>query len=105
MRQKITKKVKTRDEILNTIKSVDQIGNKTIGVLKSNNTLNVDISNWLWTLCDKVIEVNTTPTRSHIFDYNYFDFPSEDDERTEVPVVYFMEEWLEDVELESVVEG
>ena len=100
---KAIKKVKTRDEIMATLTEVDRIGNKTLGYLKSNPKVHADISDWLWTLCGKVIEVTETPTRSHNFNYNYFDYPEEGDERVDVPVVYFMEEWLEDVKEEPVL--
>jgi len=98
MKAKYIKRVKSRDEILATMTNVDYVGHKTYGVMKQNNSIGpVDISDWLWTLCGKEIQVYETPTDSHDFDYSHFDFPKEGEDREEIKVVYFMEQWLEDI--------
>jgi len=98
MKPKVLKKIKTRDEIMNTLTKVDYIGGKTIGILKDDPKRGyVDIPEWLWTLCDRELKLNETPSDNHNYDYNYFDFPEESEERVRVPVIYFMECWVKNV--------
>lgn len=107
MKEKILKRIKSREEILATLGTTDVIADRTIGVLNDNPKLGqVEIPEWLWTLCGRDLELGDTTLQTHQFDYCYFDFPEKGEDRTEVPVIYFMDSWVEDVpmvDLESTV--
>ncbi len=98
MNKKIPMNVRSREEIEETLTHIDVMGDKTYAVLKSNATLGqIEIPDWLWTLCGKTIDVADERIRTHKFDYNYFDFPDPKEERTTIHIIYFMEEWLEPI--------
>jgi len=97
MNRKVTKRIKSREEILSTLSKVSVIGDATIGVLKDNSAIGaVSVTDWLLTLCGRTLELIVTDTDSHEYNYKYFDFPEDGDDRTEIPVVYFMDSWVED---------
>ena len=98
--------IKTREEIIATLENVDVISNETYGVLisdkdrklKRDKIGKLTIPDWLWTLCGKEIILKDSKTQSHQFDYYYFDYPLEGSSRNHIPVMYFMEEWIEPID-------
>ena len=105
MKSKISKKIKSREEILATLTKVDVIADRTMGVLVDNEKLGVvEIPDWLWTLCGRTLEVSDTALQTHQFDYCYFDFPEAGEDRSTVPVIYFMDSWVEEVPMVDLEE-
>ena len=107
MNNKIRAKIKTKKEILETLdkNTIEQIKDDTYGILLSDDNRKqkekigkLHIPNWLWNLCGKEIELSNGKTQSHQYDYYYFDFPLDNNERNFIPVLYFMEEWVERIE-------
>jgi len=88
--------VKSRKEILNTLTNIDSFGGRTFGVLTERPKLGeVSIPDWLWTICGRTINATDVATHSNQFDYMFFDYPTEDEDRTEIPVMYFLKEWVD----------
>ena len=99
MIQKVKKKIKSKDKIMNTLCGIDEIDGEMYANLKNRKLPhNITISKWMWELCEQEIELRDTEHDTHIYDYNYFYYPTNKDERTNTPVIYFMKEWVEDVE-------
>ncbi len=106
MKHKIKVRVRSREEIEETMIHLDYIDEKTYGIIKDEPKLGqLKIPDWLWTLCGKTIMVRDTKIDTHKFDYNYFDFPEPKEERSEVHVIYFKEQWIERVTEEEDVEN
>lgn len=98
MRPKIKVRVKSREGIESTFKILDETPNITyVEMLNNKSVGQLEIPDWFWTTCEREIEVTDTSSQSHQYDFNFFDYPEPNEERNNVPVVYYMKEWLDPV--------
>ena len=106
MVNEIRARIKSREEIMNTLENIDIISGETYGFLisdkykklKRDKVGQLSIPDWLWTLCNKDIVIKDSKTQSHQYDYYYFDYPSKEMCSSTTHIVYFMEEWIEPIE-------
>jgi len=86
-------KIKSKDEIINTLKSVDYADGDVYGTLVNDeNKGELKFSDMLWDFCGKEIEVIDCKSHSHQYDYYYFDYKENE---TTTNVIYFVDDWIE----------
>ena len=103
MINEIKARVKSKDEIMNTLEGIDIISGTTYGVLKSDKDRklkkdkvgSLSIPDCFWSVCGKNLTIKDSSSQTHQYDYHYFDYPKEYDEDNTTNVLYFMDEWIE----------